>query len=88
MEHLVASVRFSGIQRMLFDSSWPLQVRSQEQSTLSIHIDGRTAEIIQRTYAWDTFASPSKPPVDSGTVAVVDGSKVFMIFLSYDGTNK
>ncbi|TBU27865.1 IkappaB kinase complex IKAP component [Dichomitus squalens] len=35
-------------------------------------------EIIQRTYAWDIISSPSKPPVDSGTVAVVDGASLLL----------
>ena len=33
------------------------------------------ADVVQRTYAWETFSSPSVPPQDSGSVAVFDGSK-------------
>ncbi|OSC96781.1 IkappaB kinase complex IKAP component [Trametes coccinea BRFM310] len=36
------------------------------------------SDVIQRTYAWDTFASPSQPPVDSGSVAVIDGTSVLL----------
>ncbi|KAI0697397.1 IkappaB kinase complex IKAP component [Cerioporus squamosus] len=36
------------------------------------------SEVIQRTYAWDTLASPSRPPVDSGSVAVVDGTSLLL----------
>ncbi|TFK88053.1 IkappaB kinase complex IKAP component [Polyporus arcularius HHB13444] len=35
-------------------------------------------EVIQRTYAWDTLASPSRPPADSGSVAVVDGTSLLL----------
>ncbi|KAG6846716.1 hypothetical protein H0H93_012298, partial [Arthromyces matolae] len=34
--------------------------------------------LIQRSYSWDTFTSPSKPPVDSGAVAVFDGTKILL----------
>lgn len=34
------------------------------------------AQVIQRTYAWETINSPSPPPNDSGSVAVFDGSKL------------
>ncbi|KAH9846478.1 IkappaB kinase complex IKAP component [Lenzites betulinus] len=37
-----------------------------------------TSTIIQRTYAWDTFGSPSRPPVDSGSVAVIDGVNILL----------
>jgi elongator complex protein 1 len=30
-------------------------------------------QVIQRTYTWESFTSPTKPPHDSGTVAVIDG---------------
>ena len=40
------------------------------------YADYAVAEVIQRTYAWDTIGSPSKPPIDSGSIAVVDGSKL------------
>ncbi|KAJ3881879.1 IkappaB kinase complex IKAP component [Lentinula edodes] len=35
-------------------------------------------QISLRTYAWETITSLSKPPVDSGSVAVSDGSDVFL----------
>ncbi|KAJ7099343.1 pol II transcription elongation factor [Mycena belliarum] len=34
--------------------------------------------IIHRTYAWETCASSTRPPNDSGTVAVLDGSKILL----------
>ncbi|KAJ7672113.1 IKI3 family-domain-containing protein [Mycena rosella] len=34
--------------------------------------------IIQRTYAWETCISSTRPPNDSGTVAVLDGSKILL----------
>ncbi|PCH36634.1 IkappaB kinase complex IKAP component [Wolfiporia cocos MD-104 SS10] len=37
-----------------------------------------STEIIQRTYAWETFSSSSKPPVDSGSVAVFDGLRILL----------
>ncbi|KAI1786336.1 IkappaB kinase complex IKAP component [Ganoderma leucocontextum] len=37
-----------------------------------------SSEVIQRTYAWDTIGSPSKPPVDSGSIAVVDGTNLLL----------
>ncbi|KAI0326070.1 IkappaB kinase complex IKAP component [Cubamyces sp. BRFM 1775] len=36
------------------------------------------SDIISRTYAWDTFTSPSQPPVDSGSVAVIDGTNILL----------
>ncbi|KNZ72380.1 Elongator complex protein 1 [Termitomyces sp. J132] len=33
---------------------------------------------IQRKYAWDTFTSPSEPPIDTGAVAVFDGTRILM----------
>ena len=33
------------------------------------------ADVIQRTYAWEIFSSPTKPPTDSASVAVLDGCK-------------
>ncbi|GJE98183.1 IkappaB kinase complex IKAP component [Phanerochaete sordida] len=36
------------------------------------------SEIIQRSYLWDTFASRSQPPNDSGSVAVLDGSQILL----------
>ncbi|KAJ8489069.1 hypothetical protein ONZ51_g3188 [Trametes cubensis] len=36
------------------------------------------SDIISRTYAWDTFASPGQPPVDSGSVAVIDGTNILL----------
>ncbi|KAI0919135.1 hypothetical protein AcV5_002129 [Taiwanofungus camphoratus] len=36
------------------------------------------SEIIQRTYAWGIYSSPSKPPVDSGSVAVFDGTRILL----------
>ncbi|KAJ7478610.1 pol II transcription elongation factor [Mycena galericulata] len=37
-----------------------------------------SSKIIQRTYGWETHVSPTRPPNDSGTVAVLDGSKVLL----------
>ncbi|KAM5537957.1 hypothetical protein V8D89_008433 [Ganoderma adspersum] len=37
-----------------------------------------SSEVIQRTYVWDTVGSPSKPPVDSGSIAVIDGASVLL----------
>lgn len=37
-----------------------------------------SAQIIRRTYAWETFASSSFPPNDSGSVAVLDGGKFLL----------
>ncbi|KAJ6534029.1 pol II transcription elongation factor [Mycena vulgaris] len=34
--------------------------------------------IIQRTYGWETCVSSTRPPNDSGTVAVLDGSKILL----------
>ncbi|KIP09060.1 hypothetical protein PHLGIDRAFT_68294 [Phlebiopsis gigantea 11061_1 CR5-6] len=36
------------------------------------------SEIIQRSYIWDTFATRSKPPHDSGSVAVLDGINILL----------
>ncbi|TFK44978.1 IKI3 family-domain-containing protein [Crucibulum laeve] len=36
------------------------------------------SEVIQRVYAGETYSSPSQPPDDSGSVAVIDGSKIFL----------
>jgi hypothetical protein len=38
-----------------------------------------SADLIQRTYAWETFTSTGKPPDDSGPVAVLDGCKLHTI---------
>ncbi|KAF6761197.1 pol II transcription elongation factor [Ephemerocybe angulata] len=35
-------------------------------------------EIIQRHYDWETYASPSKPPQDSGLVAVLDAASILL----------
>ncbi|KAJ7252430.1 IKI3 family-domain-containing protein [Mycena haematopus] len=37
-----------------------------------------SSQIIQRTYAWETWVSATRPPNDSGTVAVLDGSKILL----------
>ncbi|KAJ7133724.1 pol II transcription elongation factor [Mycena crocata] len=37
-----------------------------------------SSKIIQRTYGWETCASFTRPPNDSGTVAVLDGSKILL----------
>ncbi|KAG6839915.1 hypothetical protein C0991_010395 [Blastosporella zonata] len=47
------------------------------EQALHIILTTQTA-LIQRTYAWETFASPSEPPVDSGAVAVFDGTKILL----------
>ncbi|KAJ7125399.1 IKI3 family-domain-containing protein [Mycena epipterygia] len=36
------------------------------------------SSIIQRTYGWETSVSSTGPPNDSGTVAVLDGSKILL----------
>ncbi|KAI0785729.1 IkappaB kinase complex IKAP component [Abortiporus biennis] len=38
--------------------------------------------VIQRTYIWETNSSPSKPPQDSGSVAVLDGDQQASILLT------
>ncbi|KAJ4471530.1 IkappaB kinase complex IKAP component [Lentinula aciculospora] len=37
-----------------------------------------SSRIFLRTYAWETVVSLSRPPIDSGSVAVNDGSAVFL----------
>ncbi|KZT27113.1 IkappaB kinase complex IKAP component [Neolentinus lepideus HHB14362 ss-1] len=37
-----------------------------------------TSQLIQRIFAWDTFASKSGPLADSGSVAVVDGTSLLL----------
>ncbi|KAI0828044.1 IkappaB kinase complex IKAP component [Trametes gibbosa] len=37
-----------------------------------------SSSMIQRTYSWETFGSPSTPPVDSGSVAVIDGANILL----------
>ncbi|OBZ69677.1 Elongator complex protein 1 [Grifola frondosa] len=37
-----------------------------------------SSDVIQRTYSWDTFASPCTPPTDSGSVAVLDGTSLLL----------
>ncbi|KAJ7198481.1 pol II transcription elongation factor [Mycena pura] len=37
-----------------------------------------SSKILRRTYNWETCASSTRPPNDSGTVAVLDGSKVLL----------
>ncbi|KAJ6488261.1 pol II transcription elongation factor [Mycena vitilis] len=37
-----------------------------------------STKIIQRTYGWEIYASSTRPPDDSGTVAVLDGSKILL----------
>ncbi|KAJ7744686.1 pol II transcription elongation factor [Mycena metata] len=37
-----------------------------------------SSKIIRRTYAWETCASSTRPPNDSGTVVVLDGSQVLL----------
>ncbi|KAF8339341.1 pol II transcription elongation factor [Amanita rubescens] len=36
------------------------------------------SSIMTRSYAWETFTSHSQPPVDSGSVAVFDGSSILL----------
>ncbi|KAI0686278.1 Elongator complex protein 1 [Cytidiella melzeri] len=36
------------------------------------------SRVIRKKYVWDTFASTSRPPHDSGTVAVLDGSSILL----------
>ncbi|KAG6856745.1 hypothetical protein H0H87_001089 [Tephrocybe sp. NHM501043] len=47
------------------------------EQALNIILTTKTG-VIQRTYAWETFASSSEPPVDSGAVAVFDGTKILL----------
>ncbi|KAG6809392.1 hypothetical protein H0H92_000447 [Tricholoma furcatifolium] len=47
------------------------------EQALHIILTTRTT-VIQRTYGWETFASPSKPPIDSGAVAVFDGTQILL----------
>lgn len=37
-----------------------------------------SSTVIQRSYAWETSVSPSKPPIDSGIVAVFDGTNILL----------
>ncbi|KAK0195983.1 pol II transcription elongation factor [Armillaria mellea] len=36
------------------------------------------SQVIQRTYAWITSSSPTAPPLDTGSVAVIDGSNILL----------
>ncbi|KAG7449880.1 Elongator complex protein 1 [Guyanagaster necrorhizus] len=36
------------------------------------------SQVIRRTYAWITSSSPTVPPLDTGSVAVIDGSNVLL----------
>ncbi|KAK0212323.1 pol II transcription elongation factor [Desarmillaria ectypa] len=36
------------------------------------------SQVIQRTYAWITSSSPTVPPLDTGSVAVIDGSDILL----------
>ncbi|KAK7691913.1 hypothetical protein QCA50_005318 [Cerrena zonata] len=36
------------------------------------------SQIVERLYTWETFASISKPPQDSGSVAVLDGASILL----------
>ncbi|KAG6878005.1 hypothetical protein C0993_000965 [Termitomyces sp. T159_Od127] len=46
------------------------------EQALHILLTTKTA-VIQRSYAWDTFAAPSsEPPHDTGAVAVFDGTQI------------
>ncbi|KAG6918878.1 hypothetical protein DXG01_010942 [Tephrocybe rancida] len=47
------------------------------EQALHILLTTKTA-LLQRTYAWEAFVSPSEPPVDSGAVAVLDGTKILL----------
>ncbi|KAF8058697.1 pol II transcription elongation factor [Lyophyllum atratum] len=47
------------------------------EQALQLTLTTRTG-LFQRTYAWETFTSPSKPPVDSGAVAVIDGTSILL----------
>ncbi|PBK88520.1 pol II transcription elongation factor [Armillaria gallica] len=35
-------------------------------------------QVIQRTYAWVTSSSPTAPPLDTGSVAVIDGCNILL----------
>ncbi|KAG6878289.1 hypothetical protein C0992_008296 [Termitomyces sp. T32_za158] len=75
-------------------SKWGYRIRelswSSDSSVLAIWIERDegdfnsglwaiiTATYIQRTYSWDTFTSPSTPPIDTGAVAVFDGTKILL----------
>ncbi|RDB24885.1 Elongator complex protein 1 [Hypsizygus marmoreus] len=47
------------------------------EQALEIFLTMRT-QLIQRTYAWETFVSTSQPPIDSGAVAVFDGTTILL----------
>ncbi|KAK0226513.1 pol II transcription elongation factor [Armillaria fumosa] len=36
------------------------------------------SQVIRRTYAWITSSSPTAPPLDTGSVAVIDGSDILL----------
>lgn len=40
----------------------------------------QTGSLIQRHYDWETYVSPSKPPLDSGLVAVFDACKAYSFY--------
>ncbi|KAJ3499885.1 hypothetical protein NLJ89_g10033 [Agrocybe chaxingu] len=46
---------------------------------LALHLILTTStHTVQRVYSWDTFVSPSRPPDDSGAVAVFDGPSILL----------
>ncbi|KAJ7799963.1 pol II transcription elongation factor [Mycena olivaceomarginata] len=70
LKHQIAAPKSSGPGRFTSVEWHPEQ---------SLHVVLTTSsQIIQRTYAWETFVSATRPPNDSGTVAVLDGSKILL----------
>ncbi|KAJ7750119.1 pol II transcription elongation factor [Mycena maculata] len=63
-----------------FSSSAPGRFTSAEwHPEKALHVVLTTSsKIIQRTYGWETHVSLTRPPNDSGTVAVLDGSKILL----------
>ncbi|KAJ7630747.1 pol II transcription elongation factor [Roridomyces roridus] len=58
-------------------SGWFTSIRWHPEKALHVILT-TSSTIIQRTYGWETHVSPTQPPIDSGTVAVLDGSKVLL----------
>ncbi|KAL0568757.1 putative elongator complex protein 1 [Marasmius crinis-equi] len=64
---------------------WGYKVRelswNSESNIIAVWIErdeGDLAEIIRRTYGWETNSSISAPPIDSALVGVADGSSVLL----------
>ncbi|KAF9494179.1 Elongator complex protein 1 [Pleurotus eryngii] len=47
------------------------------ERSLCLHLTTHN-HFVERTYTWDTSSSHSQPPNDTGSVAVIDGSKILL----------